>query len=482
LEGIKLKEKNNPSKSDIQPHLFIIFGATGNLSRNKLFPAIYTLSAKGILKGKNKVLGVARKIISDQDFRVQSRDILTEVGMKVDPKIYIPWCKACLYYNSIGKGKVNDYKKLATRIKKIEKENELTGNRIFYLALPPRVLESTIRSLGKAGLNKSKGWTRLVIEKPFGTDLKTAQSLNSLLNSYFDESQIYRIDHFLGKETVQNLLVFRFANAVFEHLWNRDHIESVEITVAENIGIEGRAHYFEQIGTLRDMIQNHLTQLLTLIAMEAPIAFEAEAIRNEKAKILKQVVPIKKKDVVFGQYGPGKIDGKKVPGYLEEPGIPADSKTETYVTLKLYIANWRWEGVPFILKTGKRLPKRLTEIVINFHNAPISIFNPLEEKNPIEPNNLTLALQPDEGFDLKFQVKAIGEPIKTSTQKLHFKYSEAFGSLSDAYETLLLDVITGDQTLFVRYDEVETSWKIYDHLLKEKISLKLYSAGSNGPV
>jgi glucose-6-phosphate 1-dehydrogenase len=377
---------------------------------------------------------------------------------------------------------VEDYKKLATRIKKLEQENELSGNRVFYMALPPSVLHSTIKCLGEVGLNRSDGWTKLVIEKPFGTDLESAKKLNFLLHSYCDESQIYRIDHFLGKETVQNLLVFRFANAFFEHLWNRDHIESVEITVAEKIGIEGRAHYFEQIGTLRDMVQNHLTQLLTSVAMEVPIAFEADAIRNEKAKILKQIAPIKAGDVVYGQYTRGKIDGGQIRGYREEPGIPPNSKTETFVALKLTIANWRWQGVSFILRTGKRLPKRLTQIVINFHRAPVSIFNPFEEKNPIEPNALTLTIQPDEGFDLKFQVKSIGQPITTTTQHLHFKYSEELGSLPDAYENLLLDIITGDQTLFVRYDEVEAAWKIYEILLKKDIPIHLYPAGTKGPI
>jgi glucose-6-phosphate 1-dehydrogenase len=468
-------------RSEIGPHLFTILGATGNLSQKKLFPAIYSLSAKGILKGKNKILGVGRKKISDQDFRIQSRDTLRKVGLKVDPNIYVPWCDSCLFYHCLGDGMVEDYKKLATRVKKIEKETELSGNRVFYLALPPGVLQSTIKNLGEVGLNHSEGWTRLVIEKPFGTDLKSAKILNSLLHSYFDESQIYRIDHFLGKETVQNMLVFRFTNSVFEHLWNRDHIENVEITVAEKIGIEGRAHYFEQIGTLRDMVQNHLTQLLTLIAMESPIAFEPDSIRDEKTKILKQIVPIKKRDVVYGQYIHGKIDGKQVRGYKEEPGISPNSRTETFVELILFIANWRWQGVPFILRTGKRLPKRLTQIVINFHAAPVSIFNPFEEKNSTEQNALTLTIQPDEGFDLKFQVKNIGQTMTTTTQRLRFKYSEAFGPLSEAYENLLLDIITNDQTLFVRYDEVEAAWKIFETLQKKDIRVHDYESGTLGP-
>lgn len=433
------------------------------------------------MKGRNKVLGVARKKISDQDFRVQSRDILKKIGLQIDPKIYVPWCEGCLYYHSLGDGKVEDYKELAIRIRKIEKENELSGNRVFYLALPPAVLYSTIQCLGETGLNSSNGWTKLVVEKPFGTDLTSAKNLNSLLHDYYDESKIYRIDHFLGKETVQNLLVFRFANALFEHLWNRDHIKKVEITVAEKIGIEGRAHYFEQIGTLRDMVQNHLTQLLTLIAIEAPIAFEADEIRNEKAKILKQIAPIKEENVIYGQYTKGKIEGKQVPDYEKEPGISPNSKTETFVALKLMIANWRWQGVPFILKTGKRLPQRLTQIVITFHHAPVSIFNPFQEKNPIEPNGLILTLQPDEGFGLKFQVKSVGQSLTTTTQQLRFKYSDAFGLLSDAYENLLLDIITGDQTLFVRYDEVESAWKLFDKLLRTNIPLYPYSSGTWGP-
>jgi glucose-6-phosphate 1-dehydrogenase len=469
------------SANQIQPHIFVILGATGNLTRRKLFPAIYHLSAKGALKGKSKILGVARKDLNDHSFRVMARGMLESAGLTVDGGIYSPWCDACLHYQSIGQGSVEDYKKLATRIESLEREGNLPSNRVFYAALPPRVFPKAIVGLGEAGLNRSSGWTRLVVEKPFGQDLASARELNSLVHRYFDESQIYRIDHFLGKETVQNLLVFRFANAFFEHLWNREHIESVEITVAEKEGIEGRANYYEQTGALRDMVQNHLTQLLTLVAMEIPVAFEADAIHNEKAKVLRQIAPIQPEDVVFGQYVRGKIDGKEVPGYREEPGVSPNSRTETFVALKLEIANWRWKDVVFYLRTGKRMPQRLTQIRVNFHCAPVSIFQPFEATCPIESNVLTITLQPDEGFDLKFQVKSIGQPITLTSQRLHFKYSEAFGPLPDAYENLLLDVITGDQTLFVRYDEVESAWELYNSLLEKDIPVKPYPAGTWGP-
>jgi glucose-6-phosphate 1-dehydrogenase len=362
----------------------------------------------------------------------------------------------------------------------LERENDLSGNRVFNLALPIFALQKTLTNLGEQGLNKSPGWTRIILEKPFGRDLKSAKELNHIVHQYFDESQIYRIDHYLGKETVQNLLIFRFANAFFEHLWSREHIESVEITVAETVGLEGRT-YYERTGALRDMVQNHLTQLLTLVAMEVPATFQTIDIRNEKVKVLRQISPIQVEDVVFGQYSAGEINGKKVVGYLGEQGIPADSTTETFVRLKLKIANWRWKGVPFYIRTGKRMSRKLTQIVINFHCAPVSLFQPFNSTCSIEPNSLIITLQPEEGFDLKFQVKAVGQPITLSTQLLHFRYAEVFGALPEAYETLLQSVLIGDQTLFVRYDEVERSWQIYDQLLKEEIPIKPYRAGTWGP-
>jgi len=448
-----------------------------------LFPSIYHLSAKGALKGKTIILGVARRDLENRSFRVLAREMLVSSGLSVEEKVYSPWCDSCLSYHSIKKGGIENYKKLAARIESLEKTSNMLGNRLFYIALPPSALPETVENLAKAGLNHSPGWTRIVFEKPFGRDLASAQELNSLVHSHFDESQIYRIDHYLGKETVQNLLVFRFANAFFEHLWSRDHIESVEIIVGEKAGLEGRANYYEQTGALRDMVQNHLTQLVALVGMETPVAFEADAIRNEKVKVLRQIAPIQPEDVVYGQYVKGKIDQKEVVGFREEKGVSPNSRTETFVALKLEIANWRWKGVPFYIRTGKRMPERLTQVKIRFHCAPVSIFRvpAFSSTCPIEPNVLTMTLQPDEGFDLQFQVKSIGQPIKLSSQRLHFQYSEAFGALPDAYEILLQDVIMGDQTLFVRSDEVEGAWRLYGSLLGKEIPVNPYPAGTWGP-
>ncbi len=468
---------------EIEPNIFIILGATGDLTKRKLFPAIYELLINEKMKGKITILGVAHGNLTDEDMRISAMQMLESHGQRIDKKSFFDWCNCNLFYQSIGKETDEDYRKLAERIIELEKKNALPGNRVFYMALPPLAFIPTVYGLAKAGLNHSSGWTRLVFEKPFGRDLQSARELNQKIHQHFDESQIYRIDHYLGKETVRNLLVFRFSNAFFEHLWNREHIDIVEITVAEKIGVEHRAKYYDQAGALRDMIQNHLTQLLTLITMGEITAFKPEIVHYEKTKILKQITSLKSEDAMFGQYTDGTIEGKEVPGYREEPGIPKDSQTETFVALKLQISNWRWKGVQFYLRTGKRMTKKLTQIVIKYHCAPVSVFVPSNSalECPLEPNSLTILIQPDEGFDLHFQVKMLGEPIKLSSQRLHFRYAEVFGPIPDAYETLLLDILKGDQTLFVTSEWTEASWRIYDDLLSQKHEVYQYSAGSWGP-
>jgi len=415
--------------------------------------------------------------MDDKAFRDQAREALRDAGFSMEE--VGRWCDDCVHYQPVGSS-AEDYSALASRIKALEKEHNLPGNRVFYLALPPSAFPLVIMRLGEAGLNQSPGWTRLVIEKPFGRDLSSAQELNRVVHGYFNEPQIYRIDHYLGKETVQNLLVFRFANAVFESLWNRDRVETVEITVAENLGIGGRASYYEQAGALRDMVQNHLTQVLSLVAMEVPPVFEAEAIRDEKAKVLRSITAIQPEDVVFGQYTGGKIDGKDVPGYREEPGVDPNSETETFVALRLEIDNWRWQGVPFYLRTGKRLPRRLTQIAVTFRRPPVCMFHPFDSCE-LHSNMLLITLQPDEGFDLLFDVKAPGDPLRVETLPLHFRYAEAFGPIPEAYQTLLLDVIVGDQTLYVRGDEVESAWRLYSPLLEKDIPAHPYPSGTWGP-
>jgi glucose-6-phosphate 1-dehydrogenase len=385
-----------------------------------------------------------------------------------------------VHYQSVGSGQVDDYEALAARLETLEKSAGLPANRVLYLALPPQAFPGTITGLGQAGLNHSAGWTRLVVEKPFGRDLATARDLNQLVHRYFDESQVYRIDHYLGKETVQNLLVFRFSNPIFETLWNRDRVESVQITVAEHVGIEGRAGYYEQAGVLRDMIQNHLTQLLTLVAMEVPSAFEADAIRNEKVKVLRALAPIAHERVAWGQYVAGLIDGQAVPGYRQEPGVAPDSETENFVAMRLEISNWRWHGVPFYLRAGKRLARRMTQIVVTFRRPPVSVFRTYGIES-IHRNVLVITIQPDEGFELGFEVKAPGQGIALQTQRLQFRYAESFSPLPEAYETLLMDVLNGDQTLFVRADEVEAAWNFYAPVLEQPPPVEFYAAGTWGP-
>jgi glucose-6-phosphate 1-dehydrogenase len=352
---------------------------------------------------------------------------------------------------------------------------------VFYLALPPGLFAEAIEGLGRAGLAAGPGWTRLVVEKPFGTDLASARGLNELVHHWFGESQVYRIDHYLGKETVQNLLVFRFTNPLFERAWNRDRVRCVEITVAEDLGIGTRAGFYDDAGALRDIVQNHLAQVLTLVAMDPPVRFAADDIRNKKVEVLRAITPVAPDEVVFGQYTAGTVGGEPVAGYRDEPGVDPESTTETAVAMRLGIDSWRWEGVPFYIRTGKRFPRRLTRIVVRFQEAPVCLFHGEPDDCHAEPNILVITLQPEEGFDLLFDVKEPKEATGLRREALHFRYEDEFGPLPDAYETLLMDIIEGDQTLFVRGDETEASWRVFGPVIESRPPVHPYPAGTWGP-
>jgi|HubBroStandDraft_1064217.scaffolds.fasta_scaffold02285_4 glucose-6-phosphate 1-dehydrogenase len=460
-------------------HLIVVFGATGDLFQRMMLPALYRLHAQGKLPAGTVILGVARHPLDDAGFRTKaSQSLLT--GKAGTEKEVGAFCDETLLYQSVAEESAAGYKALKKRVEKVDKDHDLGGNRIFYLALPLEAFTPTIQGLGEAGMAESSGWTRVVVEKPFGRDLASAQALNALLRKYFEEAQIYRIDHYLGKETVQNLLVFRFANMFVESLWSRERIDHVEITVAEKLGVEGRAHYYENSGALRDMVQNHVTQLLTLVAMEPPATKNEDAIRNEKVKVLHSIVAIRPVDVVRGQYAASMVDGQKVPGYREEPDVAPTSDTETFVALRMKIANWRWQNVPFFIRTGKRMQSKSTRVVLTFKAPPVSFFQS-EEEYEANPDRMTILIQPDEGFELSFEVKVPGREIRLQTQRMRFHYADVFGELPDGYETLLVDVMLGDPTLFVRADEVEESWRLYAPVLEHPPPVVFYPAGSWGP-
>lgn len=462
----------------IERHTFVIFGGMGDLARRKLIPAFYRLITEGGLADHCVLIGTGRRDVSDRAYGEWTREALTDHGL-ADGDLEA-WCDTSVFYQRVGKGQ-EGFADISRRIETIESEFNLPGNRVFYLALPPAAFPAAIAGLGEASLNTSPGWTRLVIEKPFGRDLDSAHALNRLVGEFFDESQVYRIDHYLGKETVQNLLAFRFANPMFESVWNRDRVESIEITVAEDLGIGSRAGYYDTTGVLRDMVQNHLTQVLTLVAMEPPVSFDADHIRNEKVKVVEAIAPIRPDDLVLGQYLAGTIGGEAVTGYRDENGVAADSATPTFAGLKLNVDTWRWRGVPFYLRTGKRLPRRVTEVAITFQLPPLCLFHGREDSCIVQPNVLLITLQPDEGFTLQFNVKAPGDTMAHHSQALRFSHDDVYGRLPDAYQALILDIIEGDQTLFVRADEVESSWRLYDPVLESSRETHPYAAGTWGP-
>jgi glucose-6-phosphate 1-dehydrogenase len=472
------------------PCAIVMFGASGDLARRKLLPALYDLSYHACLAPRFRLLGFARTHMSDDDFRQKAGESLPKGNEEgADENQKVEFLKQLQYFT----GDYDDpeaYRRLAQRLNELDGEGQLGGNRLFYLATPPEVYPHVIEQLNNAGLTKpkaEKSWTRIIIEKPFGRDQASARELNSKVLAALDESQVYRIDHYLGKETVQNMLVFRFGNGIYEPLWNRNYVDSIQITAAESLGVERRAAFYETAGALRDMIQSHVLQLTSLMAMEAPAKFDATSVRNEKIKVLQSMRPFTKetlwKSVVRGQYGPGQVNGKPVPGYRQEPGVKPDSATETFVALKLYVDNWRWSGVPFYLRTGKRLARPLTEVAIQFKSAPHMVFRGEEH----ETNSLILNIQPDEGISLSFGAKAPGAQMHIRPVTMDFKYKDAFGtSTRPAYATLINDCIRGDATLFDRADSVEAAWALVDPILEAWQSASPppfpnYPAGSEGP-
>lgn len=467
------------------PCALVIFGASGDLTRRKLVPAIWHLAQQGRLPDAFALVGVARRELDDEAFRQQMAEALVEsVGAIDQAELNVFLSK--LSYMAGSPNDRSTYAELRRRLEQVDVERGTQGNRCFYCSVPPQVYGAIAGQLGAAGLSREneegQGWSRLIVEKPFGDDFESARGLNDTLHDTFAEHQIYRIDHYLGKETVQNLLAFRFANPVFESSWNREHIRRVNITVAESLGVGSRAQYYEKAGATRDMVQNHLTQLMCLVAMEPPVAFEAEHIRAEKVKVLKAIDAVVTNEIVYGQYTAGTVDGEEVPGYLEEDGIPDDSITPTFVQAVIGIDSWRWKGVPFVLRTGKRLPERSTKIDVYFRKPPVTFFEHEEGGRGLHGNVLSIVLQPNEGFQLSLDVKRPGEGMKLAHTILDFEYEDAFGELDDAYETLLSDVIEGNQTLFVHSNEVKESWRIWGGVLDCTEAPLQYEAGSDGPV
>ena len=474
------------------PCAMVIFGATGDLTARKLFPALYNLAKTNMLSRNFAIVGVARNDMKTDEFRKLMGDQLTKFATdKVDPQLR-DWLLARLYYVS---GEFNDqktYVKLAQTLAEVDETHHTAGNYFLYLATSPAFFENIVEHLGDAQLAiESDGhWRRIVFEKPFGNDLQSAKDLNQKIKRVLTERQIYRIDHYLGKETVQNILVFRFSNGIFEPVWHHRYIDHVQITVAETVGVEKRGGYFDMAGTLRDMVPNHLFQLLSLTTMEPPISFSSEAVHDEQSKILRAVQPFTAEDVlhcaVRGQYGDGEIDGQRAPGYRQEQGVPPDSKTETFVALRLIIANWRWAGVPFYLRTGKRLAARHTEVAIQFKRAPFVLFRDTPVSS-LKANQLVIHIAPDEGISLRFGAKVPGPQVKVGSVEMDFNYAEYFGtSANTGYEILLYDGMAGDQTLFQRADMVEAGWSVVDPILDVWKALPPrnfpnYSAGSWGP-
>ncbi|HKT51745.1 MAG TPA: glucose-6-phosphate dehydrogenase [Candidatus Angelobacter sp.] len=471
----------------------VIYGATGDLTARKLMPALYNLAKSNLLSREFAIVGVARNDYTTDQFRQIIGEKLQNFATGSVDQDLKDWLLRRLYYVS---GEFDDpkmYERLGQTLEEVDKTHNTHGNYFFYLATSPVFFGMIVDQLGASNLacEKDGHWRRIVFEKPFGNDLDSAKSLNRQVRKVLAENQIYRIDHYLGKETVQNILVFRFGNGIFEPIWNRRYIDHVQITVAETVGVEKRGGYFDMAGTLRDMVPNHLFQLLSLTTMEPPISFNSDAVHDEQSKILHAVQPLSAEDVlryaVRGQYGTGEINGDRFPGYRQEQGVPPDSKTETFVALKLMIDNWRWAGVPFYIRTGKRLGSRHTEVAIQFKRAPLVLFRDTPV-NTLKPNQLVMHMAPDEGISLRFGAKVPGAQMKVGSVEMDFKYTDYFGTNPNTgYEILLYDGIMGDQTLFQRADMVEAGWAVVDPILDVWKALPPrdfpnYEAGAWGPI
>jgi len=492
IEATPIERISTPPLPKADKCTLVIFGGTGDLTRRKLIPALFDLACIGCLSSVQfEILALGRKPLSSEKFVEDLRQAASESKDAHDfnDESWREFAKRIHYLQADTEDKQSFVK-----IKKTLDEMERSGaspNHLFYLSTPASVFEEIILGLGSAGLTKSeKGWARIVVEKPFGHDLDSARKLNETLLQVFDEKDIYRIDHYLGKETVQNMLVFRFGNSLFEPVWNRNYVDYVEITAAETLGVESRAGFYEETGALRDMVANHMMQLLTLTAMEPPVAFDADSVREQKVQVLRAIHPMSLEEVaertIRGQYGPGIIDGQHVPGYREEPGVDPQSTAETYVALKLFIDNWRWARIPFYIRTGKRLSRSLTEIRVHFKRTPQALFASTPEEQ-LDPNIITFRIQPNEGISVNFGAKYPGTAMRTQNVQFDFSYKEAFGVRAPvAYETLLLDVMRGDATLFTRRDEVEAEWRLItpiEDAWKELPPPRFpnYAAGTDGP-
>ncbi len=487
-EGIRLHRTPEPCA-------MVIFGASGDLTKRKLIPALYYLYREHMLPAGFSVIGCARTPATDESFRQEMSDAVRNfLHLGSESDAFVRSFGEGIFYITDNFSDQKAYDQLKLLLGRLDRERGTCGNRLFYLATPPSFFPVIVKHLGATGLAKpqvpGRSWTRIILEKPFGRSLATAQDLNQVVTGVFDENQVYRIDHYLGKETVQNLVVFRFANGIFEPFWNRRYIDHVQLGVAEELGVENRGSYYEEAGLVRDMIQNHVLQLLSLVAMEPPAAFEATAVRDEKAKVLKSIRPIPDDRAtdftVRGQYAAGFVGGQKVPDYRSEPKVSPTSTTETYAALKLSIDNWRWADVPFYLRSGKRLPKRVSEISIQFRRVPHLLFQGAGGEG-IEPNVLSLRIQPNEGISLKFCAKLPGTTMEIRPVQMEFRYGESFGAVPPtAYETLLLDCMLGDATLFNRDDAVEIAWRLTDPILERwqqdgAKGLAFYEAGTWGP-